>query len=107
MLQLIQYFWEIITCDLSIYKMDHPDLTVSNFMENSIGPNGLNMYKQLSRVLTFGLSLFKFCHINKICKNHLLENIYILFSLRLFNTHECGNIMSNFDRKSRFCKVFL
>ena len=29
--------WEIITFDLSIYTMNHPDLTVSNFMENSIG----------------------------------------------------------------------
>ena len=33
----IQYFIKIITCDPSIYTMDHPDLTVSNFMENSIG----------------------------------------------------------------------
>ena len=32
-------FFLIITCDHSIYTMDHPDLhvTVSNFMENSIG----------------------------------------------------------------------
>ena len=29
---------EIITSDPSIYTIDHPDLTVSNFMENSIGP---------------------------------------------------------------------
>ena len=33
----IQYILEIITCDPSIYTMDHPDLTVSNFMGNSIG----------------------------------------------------------------------
>ena len=32
----IQYFLEIITCDPSIYTMDHPDLPVSNFMGNSI-----------------------------------------------------------------------
>ena len=31
-------FLEIITCDPLIYKMDHPDLAVSNFTENSIGP---------------------------------------------------------------------
>ena len=31
----IQYFLEIITCDPSIYKMDHPELIVSNFMEKS------------------------------------------------------------------------
>ena len=32
-------FFEItcITCNPSIYTMDHPDLTVSNFMENSVG----------------------------------------------------------------------
>ena len=33
----IQYFLEIISCDPSIYKLDHPDLTLSNFMGNSIG----------------------------------------------------------------------
>ena len=32
-----QYYLEIITCDQSKYKMDHPDLTVSEFMENGIG----------------------------------------------------------------------
>ena len=32
----MQYFLEIITCDTSIYTMDHPDLIVSNFMVNSI-----------------------------------------------------------------------
>ena len=29
---------EIIICDPSIYKMDHPNLIVSNFIENSIDP---------------------------------------------------------------------
>ena len=28
--------------DPSIYTMDYPDLNVSNFMRNSIGPKGLN-----------------------------------------------------------------
>ena len=32
----IQYYLEIKTCDPSIYTIDHPDLTVSKFMENSI-----------------------------------------------------------------------
>ena len=27
---------KIITCDPSIYTMDHPDLTVSNFMEKRV-----------------------------------------------------------------------
>ena len=31
-------FMEIRTCDPSIYTMDHPDLTVSNFMEHTNGP---------------------------------------------------------------------
>ena len=30
----IQYVLEIITCDPSIYIIDHPDLIVSSFMEN-------------------------------------------------------------------------
>ena len=33
----IQYILEIITCDLSIYTMDHPDFIVCSFMEKSIG----------------------------------------------------------------------
>ena len=32
----------IITCVPSIYTVDHPDLTVLSFMENSIGLNGVN-----------------------------------------------------------------
>ena len=31
-------FLEIITCDPSTFTMDHPGLTGSNFMRNSIGP---------------------------------------------------------------------
>ena len=34
---------EIITCDPSIYAMDHPELTVSNLMGNSIGPQRVKM----------------------------------------------------------------
>ena len=30
----INILFEIITCNLSIYTMDHPDLILSNFMEN-------------------------------------------------------------------------
>ena len=33
-----QYFLEIITCDPSIYTMNHPLFIVCSFMENSIGP---------------------------------------------------------------------
>ena len=32
----IQYCLEIVSCDPSIYIMGNPDLTVSNFVENSI-----------------------------------------------------------------------
>ena len=38
----VQYSLEIITCDPSIYTLDHPDLTVLNFMGNFIGLNGGN-----------------------------------------------------------------
>ena len=38
----IQYFLEILTCDPSIYIMHHPDLTVSNFMGNSVGIKMVN-----------------------------------------------------------------
>ena len=37
------FFMKIITCDPSIYTMDHPDLTVCNFMENSIGLKWVNI----------------------------------------------------------------
>ena len=33
----MQYFLQIITCDPSIYTMDHPDFIVSSLMEDSIG----------------------------------------------------------------------
>ena len=33
----IQYFWEIMTCDPSIHKKDHPDFNKCSFMETSIG----------------------------------------------------------------------
>ena len=32
----IQYVLQIKTCDISIYTMDHPGLTVLNFIEKSI-----------------------------------------------------------------------
>ena len=35
---------EIITFDPSVYIMDHPVLTLSNFMENSIGPIRVNSF---------------------------------------------------------------
>ena len=33
----IQYFLETITCEPSIYTMDHPDFIVCSCRENSIG----------------------------------------------------------------------
>ena len=36
-------FLKIITCDPSINTMGHPDLTVSNFMRNSLGYKGLTV----------------------------------------------------------------
>ena len=41
----IQYILEFITCDPSIYTMDHPDFTVSNFMGNYIGPKTVKASK--------------------------------------------------------------
>ena len=38
--------------DFSIYTMDHPDLTISNFMENSMVLKGLKSdFTQMSQVL--------------------------------------------------------
>ena len=45
-------FLEIVSCNPSIHTMDHPDLTESNFMENSIGPKGLK------RTATLTISIF-------------------------------------------------
>ena len=42
---------ENITCDLTIYILDQPDLTTSNFMENSIGPKRVNGLNSLSHEL--------------------------------------------------------
>ena len=43
----IQYYLEIISCDPSIYTIDHPKETASSFITNSIGlqRNRENMYK--------------------------------------------------------------
>ena len=38
-------FSKIITCNPSIYIMNHPDFTVSNFMGNSIGPKRVKASK--------------------------------------------------------------
>ena len=53
---------QIITCDPSIYTLDHPDLTVSNIMENSI-------YKQ--RVINVNLSITS-------ASDHLADSSYHL-----------------------------
>ena len=42
------YFFEIIILNSSIYTMDHPELTVSNFIESSIGPKRVKMYFTLA-----------------------------------------------------------
>ena len=44
-------FLNIITCDPSIYTIDHPDLTVSTFMENTIGIKWVNYIYYLSYLL--------------------------------------------------------
>ena len=36
-----------LTCDPSIYIMDHPDLIVCSFMDNSIGVKRVNTYLSL------------------------------------------------------------
>ena len=51
-------FGEILTCNLSIYTMDHPDKTVSNLMENSIGSKrvkgGFRIYVMNIKILCAG-----------------------------------------------------
>ena len=36
----------MIFCDPSIYTMNHPDLTVSDLMGNTIGPKRVNGYRR-------------------------------------------------------------
>ena len=43
-------FFEILTCDPSIYIMEHSDLTVSNFMEIPLVQHGLNLQKDTTQV---------------------------------------------------------
>ena len=47
----LQSFFKIITCDFSIYTTDHPDLTKSNFMKNSIGLQWVNKWKRRGSVV--------------------------------------------------------
>ena len=48
----IQYFLEIITCEPSLYTMDHPDFIVCSFMEKPIG---------LKKVKPFTNCMFIYC----------------------------------------------
>ena len=45
----IKYYLKIFTGDLSIYTctINHPDLTVSNCIENFIGPKRVNQYQSM------------------------------------------------------------
>ena len=45
----IEYCLQIITCDPSIYTVDHPDFIVCSFMENSIGLKGVIFCFRASR----------------------------------------------------------
>ena len=47
---------EIITCDPSLYTMDHSDFFVSSFMENSIGPKRVN-WALSHKTTVFGVML--------------------------------------------------
>ena len=60
----IQYILEIITCDPSIYTMDHPAFIACRFMENSIGLKrvkhyepDISTYKLSDQVSNSGLTL--------------------------------------------------
>ena len=64
---------EIITCDPSIYTMDHADIIVCGFLENSIDPKRvkLTLYK-VSNLLRLVLWVFSFSHeltISRKCNN--------------------------------------
>ena len=64
-------FVEIITCEASIYTMDHPILTISNIMGNSIVPERVNVKlvnhvvldQMLQNVSDLVLNLFAKAHI--------------------------------------------
>ena len=51
-------FFENVTCDPSIYTMDQPGLTVSNFMGNSIGTKRVNLHQTYVVVLLHKQSPF-------------------------------------------------
>ena len=47
----ILFILEILTCNPSVYIMNHPDITVSNSMENSIGLKWIKcLIKQMKRI---------------------------------------------------------
>ena len=46
-------FFEIITCASLIYTLDHPDLTVSNFMGTSIGIKSLKVVTYVKTYLYY------------------------------------------------------
>ena len=104
----IQYFLEIITCDPSVSTMNYTDLTVSNFMENSIGTMRVkqlyNINKTLSNTLLVGTvtaentarTFISDCHVIKLNTQTGKAWVYCKFG----NFHECFIFA-----KLRICKV--
>ena len=68
---MCNFLGEIITSDPSIYMTDHPDLTVSKFMENSIG---LKRDKPFSSFV----STIEFLCVTQFIGSFLLQTIFIL-----------------------------
>ena len=63
----INIFLEFLTCDLSVYTMDHPDLTVLNIKENIFSLKRVNKFADKAKMflLMFTGYNFKLCTIMK------------------------------------------
>ena len=84
-------FWEIITCDPSIYTIDHPDFIVCTFMEFSIGLKRVKFLDLLLVLVVKSKFLLQYRPIKKllagngICCLFYFHKIIFTFSKHSFN----------------------
>ena len=69
-------FFEIITCDLSIYIMDHSYFFVCSFIENSIGPKWVNLFGNVYIAWLQGYKTFP-------CSTQLNTNFILLINFKM------------------------
>ena len=85
--KLIFIFFEIITCEPSIYRMDQPDIIICSFMENSIG------LKRFNILLIFLLSVFSLLFLSPV-KKYMYKSLVVRKLVFMLATRQHYNFIS-------------